>query len=97
MLLSLLGGLAQYGITKAVVKAPGAILQSNFQKVTADTDGVITGKTLQEITAVCGNPNSISAMSGGDKLCQWMATGYHIALMFDENDVCKGISSEVKV
>lgn len=97
MLLGLLGGLAQYGVTKAVVKAPGAILQSNFKRVTADTNGVIAGKTLQEIVAVCGNPNSVSSMPGGGTLCQWIATGYHIALLFDENNVCEGISSEIKV
>ena len=96
-ILPILGAIIWWAVSSAVVKAPGDVLQSNFQKLTKDTDGKIAGKTLAEITAVCGAPNSISSVGDGKTLRQWMAGGYHIALVFDENDVCVGISSESKV
>lgn len=95
--LPIIGGIILHFITSAVVKAPGDILQVKFSKLTKDTNGVIKGKTYDEIVAVCGAPNSVSPVGDGTKLCQWLATGYHIALLFDENNVCLGISHEVKV
>ncbi len=47
--------------------------------------------------AACGAPSSVSPAGDGGKLCQWIATSYHIALLFDANDVCTGITHEVKV
>lgn len=93
----ILGGLILYFITTAFVKAPGSLLQTKFAMLTKDTDGVIAGKTYNEIVAACGSPVSVSPTGDGGKLCQWMATSYHIALLFDENDVCLGISHEAKV
>ena len=90
--LPIVGGLILYLIIHAVVRAPGSSLQSKFVKL-----GTLKGKTLQEITAACGQPNSISATADGKKVRQWMATGYHIVLLFDENDICLGVSSETKV
>jgi hypothetical protein len=60
------------------VRAPGRHLAQKFVSL-----GKMTGKTRNEIQAVVGPPNSISAMAGGKVLCQWMATGYHIAILFD--------------
>lgn len=96
-ILPLVGGLIWFLISSALVKAPGNMLQNNFAKLTQDSNGVIAGKTLAEIVAVCGNPSSVSPTGNGTILRQWMATGYHIALLFDENDVCIGITHEVKV
>lgn len=55
--------------------------------------GDMKGKTRAEIEAVAGPATSYSAMADGF-LLQWMATGYHIALMFDEEGRVIGISHE---
>ena len=73
------------------------MLASKFSALTKDTGGVIAGKTYREIVDACGAPTSVSSMGDGEKLCQWMATSYHIALLFDKDDVCIGISHESKV
>ena len=73
-----------------LVKAPGRALQQKFISL-----GNFQGQTRKQIEAVVGPPNSISAVGNGT-LCQWMATGYHIAVLFD-GDVCKGITHEVAV
>ena len=93
----LIGGLILYLITSATVRAPGAVLQTKFANLTKDTGGVIAGKTYDEIVAACGAPSAVSSVATGEKLCQWMATGYHIALIFDENNVCQGVSHEANV
>ena len=90
--LPIVGGLIWYAITKAVVKAPGNALQQKFINL-----GTLKGKTFSEIQNACGSPNSTSVGANGVKIYQWMATGYHIVLLFDENDICLGVSSETKV
>ena len=95
--LPVIGGLLWWVLSSALVKAPGNLLQQNFAKLTKDTNGVIAGKTLSEVINACGDPSAVSAMGNGQTLYQWQATGYHIALLFDENDICIGISSEIKV
>ena len=92
-----IAGLIIYLIIHALVRAPGALLQAKFANLTASANGVIAGKTYDEIVAACGAPSSISPAGDGGKLCQWMATGYHIALLFDAENVCIGISHEAKV
>ena len=74
-----------------MVKAPGKVLNQKFVSL-----GTLKGKTYDEIVAVCGVPSSNSAIDGGT-VKQWMATGYHIALLFDENNVCLGVSHETSV
>jgi len=90
--LPFIGGLIIYVIIKAVVRAPGASLRTKFQML-----GVLKGKTLSEIVAKVGQPNSVSVGAEGVRIRQWMATGYHIVLLFDENDICLGVSSETNV
>lgn len=90
--LPVVGGIIWYMITTAAVKAPGNVLQQKFTRL-----GTLKGKTLSEIQSACGAPSSISSGSNGTKIYQWMATGYHIVLLFDENDICLGVSSETKV
>jgi len=70
-----------------LVTAGGRVLKYKFEQL-----GIIQGKTLAEIIDVVGLPNSISALSGGKILRQWLATGYHIALLFNGNDICEGIT-----
>ena len=91
-ILPVVGGLILYLITNAAVKAPGSVLQQKFIKL-----GTLKGKTLREIQSVCGAPNATSVNAEGIKIYQWMATGYHIVLLFDENNICLGVSSETKV
>ena len=65
----LIGGIILYLIINAVVKSPGNSLQSKFVKL-----GTLKGKTLKEITAACGQPNSVSAASNENKVMQWIET-----------------------
>lgn len=87
----LVGGLILYAIIHAVVRAPGSSLNSKFVEL-----GTLKGKTLEEIKAKVGAPNSVS-YKGTTKVCQWMQTGYHIVLIFDENDICQGVTHETSV
>jgi len=85
----ILGGLFLYALIHAGVRQPGSELRQKFVQA-----GNLQGKTLQEITALVGPPKSRSALPGGKVLHQWMATGYHIALRFDPNGVCEGVTHE---
>ncbi len=86
----IIGGLILYVIISAVVRASGDDLQKKFVKL-----GTLTGKTYSEIEKACGKPNAVSSMGNDKTLRQWMATGYHIALIFDKNDICEGVSHEL--
>ena len=88
----IIGGLIWYLLTQEAVKAPGKSLNQKFASL-----GTLQGKTFKEIEEVVGAPSAISAMGNGNVLRQWQATSYHIALLFDENDVCLGITSEISV
>lgn len=83
-----LGGLVLYVVINALVRAPGANLSSKFAKL-----GTLQGGTYNEIISAVGAPNSISHNANG-KVCQWIQTGYHIVLLFDDNDICLGVSHE---
>lgn len=84
----LIGGIALFAIISAMTTAPGRSLQSKFVGM-----GTLSGKSKNQIIAVVGAPNSISALPDGKSLLQWMATGYHIALIFN-GDICEGVSHE---
>ncbi len=84
----LIGGLILYAIINAGVKAPGAMLRDKFVRTNP-----LAGKTKSEIISAVGNPSSVSSIGEGS-LLQWQATGYHIALQFDENDICTGVTHE---
>ena len=92
VILPIIGGWILYAIMHAGVRAPGAALNKKFVSL-----GTLAGKTYDEISAVCGPSSSVSAGPNGKTIRQWMATGYHIVLIFDENGVCEGISSETHV
>ena len=63
--------------------------------------GTLQGKTYNEIVAVVGGENAKSSTIGENgktiKIRQWMSAGYHITLLFDENDNCLGVNSEIRV
>ena len=90
-LLPLIGGLFLYALQSAAVRAPGVALQKKFISL-----GTLRGRTLQSIVAGCGQPNSFSSLANGRSVRQWMATGYHISLIFN-GDTCEGVSHEAKV
>lgn len=92
MLLSFIGALFSCKVTEQVVKIPGGMLQGKFAKL-----GNLKGKSYSEIQRECGKESAISHMPDGKKLIQWQATGYHIALIFDENYICEGITDEISV
>lgn len=89
-------GIILYLIIGAVVKAPGNVLATKFASL-----GDMTGKTYTQIRSVVGPESSISSKVNEDgkvvKIRQWMSTGYHIVLLFDENDKFICVSSETKV
>lgn len=86
------GGLVTYGIISGAVRLSGVGMQKLFQDL-----GQLSGKSFSEIQSKVGSPSSVSATGDGGTVKQWMATGYHIALIFDENDVCQGVSHESSV
>ncbi len=83
-----IGGIVLYAIISAMTTAPGRSLQNKFVNM-----GTLTGKSKNEIISRVGSPNSISALPDGKVVLQWMATGYHIALIFND-DICEGVSHE---
>lgn len=80
-----------YGVIDFIVKSPGRLLCRRFRKL-----GNLVGLSFNDIIYACGEPNSISTSVGTDgrpvKVVQWIEKGYHISLVFDENDVCLGIN-----
>lgn len=84
----ILGAIALYFFVGFLVKIPGMNLQSKFTSL-----GDLQGKTMDEIVAVVGPPNALSGAPDGKTVCQWMATGFHIVLLFNDK-VCEGITHQ---
>ena len=80
------------------IVAMSAGVQLNDTKSKFAKLGTIAGKTRAEIIAAVGQPNSVSGIGSGKTLLQWQHTSqagaYHIALRFDENDICEGVTHE---
>ncbi len=81
-------GFVLFAITKAVVRVPGASLQNKFHNL-----GTLKGLHINSIIEAVGPPNSRSVAASGRVVCQWMATGYHIVLIFTD-DICDGVTHE---
>lgn len=79
-----------------IIRGKGSAIQARMRSL-----GTLKGRTFEQILRVAGAPNSISATTdaSGNKITirQWIAPSYHIALLFDENDICLGVSSETSV
>lgn len=56
--------------------------------------GELQGKTLDEILIKVGQPNLMTAAQDG-KIYQWKRPKYRIALLFDKNNICKGVTHEM--
>ena len=89
-IIAIISGLVLYAVINELVKAPGRSLQRKFVSL-----GNIKGKSKNQIISVVGPPKSFSAAPNGKTLCQWMATGYHVALIFN-GDICEGITHEFR-
>jgi hypothetical protein len=63
------------------VTAPGRELHARFVAL-----GDMGGMTLSQIVVAVGNPSGISAAAHGNTLIQWMATGYHMAILFGPDE-----------
>ncbi|MDZ4851494.1 MAG: hypothetical protein SGI77_19565 [Pirellulaceae bacterium] len=87
LVVTFVSGWILYAIMQFFVGIPGSVMASRFQSL-----GDLSGKHLHEIVRVVGKPVSVSS-TGDGQLIQWMATGYHISLIF-QNDLCQGISHE---
>jgi hypothetical protein len=83
-------------IISHALEAPSKKLYNTFVGL-----GTLKERTYQEIVKAVGSPNAISSSVDKDgnaiKVCQWIATNYHIVLLFDQSDICLGVSSEVAV
>lgn len=90
-------GIIFYYITRYSAKLPGTVLASKFANLQNSHNGQILGIPYSEIEENCGKPSSIAPLGDGTVLKQWIATSYHLALLFDENDICLGVKSETKV
>jgi hypothetical protein len=70
-------------------RAPGRAMRKRFISL-----GSLKGKTRKEIVKVVGAPSQETPLPDGRTLLQWRATGYHIALVFEKNDRCFGVTHE---
>jgi hypothetical protein len=85
-------GVALFFVIAWAVRAPGRALQARIVRL-----GDLRGWTRDDLTEYVGPPQAVSAQPGGKVLLQWMAAGYHIALLFDKDGVCEGVSHEAAV
>ncbi len=72
-----------------VYKTPGRALRQRFVAL-----GSLKGRTRNEIVKAVGEPASGRPLPDGRALLQWRATGYHIALVFEANGRCFGVTHE---
>ncbi len=76
-------------VVPRIYRAPGRALHKRFV-----TLGTLKGKSRKEIVKVVGEPASETVLPDGRTLLQWRATGYHIALVFEKNGRCFGVTHE---
>jgi hypothetical protein len=70
-------------------RAPGRALRKRFVSL-----GSLKGRTRKEIEKAVGPPNQETLLPDGRTLLQWRATGYHIAVVFEKNGRCFGVTHE---
>jgi hypothetical protein len=84
LIIALTAGLGIYWI---IGRAPGRRLASDIASLAN-----LRGKTIKEIIRVAGPPTSGGSCTDGGQVLEWKARGYHIALLFDANQICQGES-----
>lgn len=60
-----------------------------------DSLGELKGKKYSEVVNGIGQPDSKLPVSAGS-FCQWLRYGYHLALTFDKDGVCKSVDSLIR-
>lgn len=94
MIFAIIGGVIMYWVISALVKVPAREVESKRQSM-----GELKGKTKAEVIRVMGPPNSVSVLPQyprNGQLLQWIKSGYHIAVAFDADDICQGITHEFR-
>jgi hypothetical protein len=76
-------------VVPRIVLAPGRALRKQFVAL-----GSLKGKTRREIVKAVGEPATETPLPDGRTLLQWRTTGYHIALVFEKNGRCFGVTHE---
>jgi len=72
-----------------VFRAPGRALRKQFVAL-----GSLKGRTRKEIEKAVGPAAQETVLPDGRILLQWRATGYHIAIVFEKNGRCVGVTHE---
>ena len=84
-------------IVVCVVWAVSQIGPTNL-KIRFAQAGALSGRSKADIIAAVGNPTSVSGAPNGGSVLQWINTSaggaYHVALLFDANGVCVGVTHE---
>lgn len=88
VLLLLLAGMVAI-VVPLVFRAPGRALRKRFVSL-----HTLKGKSRKEIVNIVGPPATETPLPDGRTLLQWRATGYHIALVFEQNGRCFGVTHE---
>jgi hypothetical protein len=70
-------------------RAPGRRLRKQFVAL-----GSLKGRTRKEIEKAVGPAALETTLPDGRTLLQWRTTGYHIALVFEKNGRCFGVTHE---
>lgn len=76
-------------ILPRIIRAPGRALHKRFVAL-----GTLKGRTRREIVKAVGEPGSETTLPDGRTLLEWRATGYNIALLFERNGRCFGVTHE---
>jgi hypothetical protein len=88
-LIALIGAAVVAVVVPFVFRAPGRALRKRFVAL-----GTLKGRTRREIVKAVGEPSTETPLPDGRTLLQWRATGYHIALVFEKNGRCFGVTHE---
>ena len=76
-------------VVPRLVLAPGRALRARFIAL-----GTLKGRTRTEIVRAVGSPSTETRLPDGRTLLQWRTTGYHIALVFELDGRCFGVTHE---
>jgi hypothetical protein len=88
-LIALVAAAAVAIVVPYVFRAPGRALRKQFVAL-----GTLKGRTRKEIVKAVGEPSTETTLPDGRTLLQWRATGDHIALVFETNGRCFGVTHE---
>ena len=72
-----------------VFRAPGRALHKQFRAL-----GSLKGRSRKEIEKAVGPAAQETELPDGRILLQWRATGYHIAIVFEKDGRCVGVTHE---